>query len=145
MKKCLIAALLALPFVFSSLGLAKQPTEHPLIRPYPGSVLVKNKCKYKKFDQYKFTVPGAKKNKTERKTVKGAYWKLTYQALDSKGKKRKDIGALEFIENYKAAALEKGGKIVLEQKKSLIFTLPRSDGESPGAGCRSTPEWVVNT
>ena len=73
-------------------------------------------------------MPGDKKNKTNRKVVKGAFWKLTYQALDSKGQKRKDLGAPELLENFKAAALEKGGKIILERRKDLVFTLPRSDG-----------------
>lgn len=139
MKKILFALLLLLPFAFSSQGLAKAPAEHPLIRPYPGSVLIKNKCQHKKFDQFQFRVPGKKKTKAGKKTVKGEYWKLYYQALDSNGKMRKDISAVEFLENYKAAALEKGGKIIWEDRRNVVFTLPRSDGGITWCQARANP------
>ncbi|HEN20793.1 MAG TPA: OmpA family protein, partial [Desulfobacteraceae bacterium] len=41
----------------------------------------------------------------------------------------KEITRLEFFENFKAAALEQGGKVEYEDPKGvLVFTVPRDDG-----------------
>jgi len=108
-------------------ALAKVVKEHPLIRPFPGSVLAKNMSGYQKFEAFDFYVTNEQTKKREKKKVKGEYYKLLYEVRNSSGGRVKDISRLEFYENYKNAAIEKGGKILYEGGV-LTFTIPRDDG-----------------
>ena len=101
--------------------------EHPVIRPYPGSVPGKGLCKHNNFSSHDFTWINPETGKQEKKTVKGEYWYLLYEARKPNGERNTDISKLEFYENFKAAAQEKGGKVVFENGR-LVFTLPRDDG-----------------
>lgn len=105
---------------------AKEVKEHPLIRPFPGSVLAKNMSKYQRFNAYDFYYMNKETNKREKKQVKGEYYHLLYEVRTPSGERVRDISKLEFHENYKAAALEKGGEVVYED--TLVFTIPRDDG-----------------
>jgi len=108
---------------------AKEVKEHPLIRPFPGSVLAKNMSKYQRFNAYDFYYMNKQTNKREKKKVKGEYYKLLYEVRTPSGKRVQDISKVEFHENYKAAALEKGGEVVYEDPRGhLVFTIPRDDG-----------------
>ena len=108
---------------------AKEVKEHPLIRPFPGSVLAKNMSKYQKFHAYDFDYLNKQTNKREKKQVKGEYYYLLYEVRTPSGKRVQDISKLEFHENYKAAALEKGGEVVYDDPRGhLVFTIPRDDG-----------------
>ena len=102
--------------------------EHPFIRPFPGSVLAENMSKYTNFDSYKFYVTNEQTQKREEVEVKGKKWKLLYEVRTSSGERVQDISKLEFFENYKAAALERGGKVVFEDQGQMVLTIPRDDG-----------------
>lgn len=102
--------------------------EHPMIRPYPGSVLAKNMSKYQKYGSYDFYYKNPQNNRREKKKVKGEYYFLLYEVKTNSGARVRDISSLEFLENYKAAALDKGGKVVYEDQGQVVFTLPRDDG-----------------
>ncbi|MDD3656426.1 MAG: OmpA family protein [Atribacterota bacterium] len=102
--------------------------EHPFIRPFPGSVLAENMSKYANFDSYKFYVTNAQTQKREEVEIKGKKWQLLYEVRTPSGERVRNISKLEFFENYKAAALERGGKIVFEDQGQMVLTIPRDDG-----------------
>jgi outer membrane protein OmpA-like peptidoglycan-associated protein len=108
---------------------AEDVTEHPLIRPFPGSVLDQRLCTHQTFNAFKFPVMNSETGKAEEKTVKGEYRKLVYNLFKEDGQPNKDVSPLEFFENFKAAALAKGGEVKWEHPvRGLVFTLPREDG-----------------
>lgn len=115
-------------FVCSSDLYSQEIPEHPIIKPFPNSKLAKNMSKYTKFDEYEFRVFNKKTKKTDKVKVKGQYWKLLYEVRKSDGKWVTDISNLEFRENYKNAALEKGGEILDEEGGVLDFRIPKDDG-----------------
>lgn len=116
-------------FLFTVSVYAKEVKEHPLIRPFPGSILVHNvKHLYHDFGEYSFRVKDAQTGKTSKKKVQGKEWKLRYIILDAKGKWDSSHSILEFRENYKQAALENGGTILYENQGYLTFTLPGDNG-----------------
>ncbi len=102
--------------------------EHSFIRPFPGSVLAENMSKYANFDSYKFYAINEETQKREEVLVKGKKWQLLYEVRTSSGERVQDISKLEFFENYKAAALEMGGKVVFEDVGQMVLTIPRDDG-----------------
>lgn len=116
-------------FIFTVSVHAQVIKEHPLIRPFPGSVLDRNiQNVYQNFAEYSFWVTDPQTGKKAKKPVKGKFWKLTYRLLDSKGKWDASHSVLEYRENYKQAALEKGGTILYENQGWLTFILPGDDG-----------------
>ena len=117
-----------LSLIFCGMAIAKEVKEHPLIRPFPGSVLAKNMSKYHKFDAFDFYYINDQTKKREKKNVKGEYYYLLYEVKTSTGDRVKDISKAEYFENYKTAAFEKGGEVVYEDQGNLIFTIPRDDG-----------------
>ena len=129
-------------FVGSPLVLAKTVPEHPLIRPYPGSVLAQNMSKFQKFNAADFYVTDPATKKRIKKTIKGKYWRLLYEVRTPSGERVRDISKLEFFENFKAAALEKGGEVRYEGSGQLVFTVPNDEGGTTwcrvagNAGCR---------
>ncbi len=107
---------------------AQETKEHPLIRPFPGSTLAQ-KNDYQDFSEYTFRVKDPTTQKILKKNVKGKFWKLTYNLRDATGRfSDKTHSILEYRENYKQAALEKGGTILFEEGGYLTFTLPGDDG-----------------
>jgi outer membrane protein OmpA-like peptidoglycan-associated protein len=108
--------------------LAKEVKEHPLIRPFPASVLAINMSKNDNFSEYEFYYIDDKTQKRNKKKVKGEYYYLLYEVRTPSGERVKDISKLEFYENYRAAAEEKGGKVVYEDQGQMVFTVPREDG-----------------
>lgn len=103
-------------------------SEHPLIRPFPGSVLAQNMSHYRNFDAFTFTVTDPTTKQKTKKEVKGTYRRLLYEVRKEDGSRKTDISTIEFFENFKQAALEKGGKVAYEDHAQLVFTLPREDG-----------------
>ena len=63
---------------------AQDTTEHPLIRPFPGSKLDAG-GRYMAFDEYTFRVTDATTKRPVKKTVRGKFWKLTYRLYDAQG------------------------------------------------------------
>ena len=106
--------------IFSVSVYAQGAREHPLIRPFPGSKLIPG-------SEY---TDISKTNKNVKKTVKGKFWKLTYRLFDAKGNWDGSHSILEYRENYKQAALEKGGTVLFEDGGYLTFTLPGDDGST---------------
>jgi outer membrane protein OmpA-like peptidoglycan-associated protein len=107
---------------------AAEIPEHSFIRPFPGSVLAENMSKYANFDSYKFYVTNEQTQKREEVEIKGKKWQLLYEVRTPSGERVRDISKLEFFENYKAAALERGGKVVFEDQGQMVLTIPREDG-----------------
>jgi len=125
MKKVLVIAVVLVACV---VVWAAEVKEHPLIRPYPDSVLAQNMSKYRKFDQHEFYVMNENTKKREKKPVRGEYWRLLYEVRKPDGSRVTDISKLEFLENYRMAAEEKGGQVIYEDSTMITFTLPREDG-----------------
>lgn len=124
---CMLCGLVAISFSVQDASAAENP-EHPLIRPFPGSVIDYH-SKYFNFGEYSFLVKDPKTNKTVKQKVQGKYWQLTYGLRDATGRNAdKSHSILEYRENYKQAALEKGGTILYENGGYLTFTLPNDDG-----------------
>lgn len=126
-SKFVLVALLLL-IVFTLPASAKGVKEHPLIRPFPGSVLAENMSKHYNFDSYDFYYFNEKTKKREKKTIKGEFWKLLYEVRTKSGQQVTNISTVEFLENYKNAAKEKGGQVVWEDKGLIVLTIPREDG-----------------
>lgn len=95
----------------------KKITEHPVIKPLPEAI--KKGGTYRKFDAHEFRI------KTEEgyqeKEIRGKYWEFKYGTPE-------DVSPLYILENYKAAALEKGGTIIYEDGTQVVFTLPTPEG-----------------
>jgi OOP family OmpA-OmpF porin len=94
----------------------QEQKEHGVIKPIPGFVL--EGSEFKNFSSYTF--PVRQKESYEDKNVKGKYWFLYYEYQ----KGDRSFSELEIIENYKQAALEKGGTILKEDEPKLDFTVP---------------------
>ena len=107
---------------------AQQIPEHPIIKPFPNSVLAENMSKYDKFNEFEFVVMDNATKKKEKFKVKGQYWKLLYEVYKPNGDRVKDISRVEFFENYRKAALEKGGEILFEDQQYLYLRIPKKDG-----------------
>jgi outer membrane protein OmpA-like peptidoglycan-associated protein len=122
----LLAVLLSFGLLHGSL-VAEVP-EHPVIRPFPGSVLAEAMSKHVRFDAHEFRYRDEATKQSTTKTVKGEYWSLLYEVRTPSGERVTDISVLEFFENFKQAALEMGGKVVYEDTGYLVFTLPKDDG-----------------
>jgi flagellar motor protein MotB len=102
-------------------------SEHPLIRPFPGSKLeIGTGSIHQNFNAYNFKV-GTPSNYQEL-SIKGEYRKLNYTTYKNDGSRNTDVSRLEYIENYKNAAFEIGGEVKFESARELVFTVPREDG-----------------
>ena len=101
---------------------------HPVVKPMPGSKLIPGQSKKMNFSAHTFYV--GKINKPDRVEKKGKYWRLRYLIKDAQGRVNKNISRLEIAENYKAAALEKGGTLLYEVNGKLTFTLPMNNGST---------------
>jgi outer membrane protein OmpA-like peptidoglycan-associated protein len=125
MNKTFLLVVLSL-FVFSlNSEVFAEGKDHPVIKPVPGST-VSSKPKYQKFNAYTFRYK--ENGKRIEKKVKGKYWKFDYRYLLENGKQDNSVSALETLENFKQAALEKDGEILNETDSELIFTILLSDG-----------------
>lgn len=109
-------------------AIASQVTEHPLIRPFPGAILHEGNSVYKNFDAYDFQAKDPKTGRAEPQTIKGEYRRLFYELRKEDGSRDASVSRVEYFENFKAAALEKGGEIKWEDSRGLVFTIPREDG-----------------
>ena len=130
-KRVVVSAVMlgAILVVSIAPAIAEEMLEHPLIRPFPGSVLDERISTYQKFDAGNFPVVNAETGRDETKTVKGEYRRLVYNLFKENGEQNKDVSPLEFFENFKAAALQQGGEVKWEHPvRGLVFTLPREAG-----------------
>jgi len=107
---------------------AREVPEHSFIRPFPNSVLATTISKHDSFNSYEFYYMNETNNKREKKLVKGEYWRLIYEVRTASGDRVQNISKLEFFENYKAAAEQRGGKVVFQDAVQMILTIPRDDG-----------------
>jgi len=112
----------------TSAATAKDIKEHPLIRPFPGSVLAENMSKHSRFDAYEFYYLDEATKKRGKKTIKGEYWRLLYEVRTPSGDRVRTISKLEFFENYRTAAEKKSGRVVFKDMSQMVITIPRDDG-----------------
>jgi OmpA-OmpF porin, OOP family len=112
----------------ASPAFAQQVAEHPLIRPFPGSVLDEGRSEHKSFGEYEFRV-GTPPRTYETQTIQGEYRRLRYYLYKDDRTPNRDVSQLEYFENFKAAAREKGGEVKWEDRHyGLVFNVPREDG-----------------
>jgi outer membrane protein OmpA-like peptidoglycan-associated protein len=129
-----LACVLVLMVGFSSSPVQAQVPdhciEHPFIRPFPGSTLNPS-CKHQDFNEYAFTITNPESGREDKVTAQGKYWYLRYVVYDESGSfADRSRSILEYRENYKRAALERGGSILYEREGRLTFTLPGEDGST---------------
>ena len=122
---CVLLAVALLAFQGSAFALSKAE-EHPVIKPMPRSQLVPAQSRAKNHASHQFRVKKGKK--AEKVEKKGKYWHLRYVIKDANGKIDRTVSRGEIVQNYKEAALEKGGNILYEGAYLLTFTLTRKDG-----------------
>ena len=120
-KFFLTGLLFVLTFLLAEAG-AKQK-EHPFIRPIPGFTLEPG-SEYKNFSAHTFKVETGDGEK--KKEVKGRYWALIYEY--EKG--AREFSRLDIMENYRQAALEKGGKILSQDDAAMDFSVPLPEGST---------------
>ena len=123
-----VFVVLAAFFFMTQISFAKDIPEHPVIKPYPGSVLAKNMSKYEKFGEDEFILINKTTKKKEKRKVQGEHWKLLWEVRTAKGERVKDISRAEFFQNYKNAALQAGGEVLYEDQGSLNLRIPKGDG-----------------
>ena len=109
-------------------AIAQQVTEHPLIRPFPGSQLHERSSVQQNFDAQDFQVKNPLTGRAEPRTIAGEYRRLIYHLHREDGTRNTSVSRVEYFENFKAAALGKGGEIQWEDARGLVFTIPRQDG-----------------
>lgn len=114
--------------VFTAPALAQEVTEHPLIRPFPGTVFDQRRSEQLNFGEYEFRTGTPPRNYTTQ-TVRGEYRSLRYFLYNEDGTPNREVSQVEYFENFKAAAVERGGSIKWEDNHyGLVFTIPREDG-----------------
>jgi len=135
----MIAFLVLIFFVTGTVpGSSQAVTEHSLIRPFPGSVLDERRAEYLNHGEYEFRA-GEGRN-YDVHTIMGEYRSLRYILSNDDGSLNRDISQLEYFENFKAAALGKGGEIKWEDRHyGLVFTIPREDGGITWCRVTATP------
>jgi outer membrane protein OmpA-like peptidoglycan-associated protein len=135
----LVACLAVMFFAAGTVpAISQEVTEHPLIRPFPGSVLDERRAEYLNHGEYEFRA-GEGRN-YDVHTIMGEYRSLRYILSNDDGSLNRDISQLEYFENFKAAALEKGGEIKWEDRHyGLVFTIPREDGGITWCRVTATP------
>ena len=122
----LLATLIIVAFI--SPLLAQEVTEHPLIRPFPGTVFDQQRSEQVNFGEFVFRTGTPPRSYTTQK-IKGEYRNLRYFLYNQDGSPNRDVSQLEYFENFKSAALERGGTIKWEDTHyGLVFTIPREDG-----------------
>ncbi len=119
---------------------AKTTKEHPLIRPYPGSVLAENMTNYSKFNAYEFYYLNEATKKREKKTIKGEYWRLLYEVRSPSGDRVQTISKLEFFENYRVPKKRAAGSFTKMWVKWFSQYLGTT-AESRGSESPATPDW----
>ncbi|MBN1356937.1 OmpA family protein [bacterium] len=130
MKKILWTGVVIIVFMSLFTGLAAAAgSEHPVITAIPGFTARSEYTENRDFHQHEFWFADPESGEWKKQTVRGKYWYLYYEALDAEGNPNESISPVEIMENYKAAALEKGGKILLEDGNNgyLTFTIPGPD------------------
>lgn len=109
---------------------AQEATEHPLIRPFPGSIFDERRSEEFSFGEYEFRTGTPPRDYTTE-TVRGVKRILRYFLYNADGTPNRAVSQVEYFENYKAAALEMGGTVKWEDRHyGLVFTIPREDGGS---------------
>ncbi len=108
--------------------LAQEVTEHPLIKPFPGSVFDPGRSEQLNFSEYEFRTGTPPRDYTNH-AVRGEYRSLRYRLYNEDGSPNTTVSQVEYFENFKKAALERGGTIKWEDRVyGLVFTIPREDG-----------------
>ncbi len=122
----LLAAIIVVAFALPAI--AQEVTEHPLIRPFPGSTFDEVRSEELSFGEYEFRTGTPPRDYTTE-TVRGVKWTLRYFLYNDDGTPNRAVSQIEYFENYKAAARERGGTVRWEDRHyGLVFTIPREDG-----------------
>jgi len=126
-KRCLLLAAVIFA-AFTLPAIAQEVTEHPLIRPFPGSTFDEQRSEEFSFGEYEFRTGTPPRDYTTE-IVRGVKRTLRYFLYNADGTPNRAVSQVEYFENYKAAALERGGTVKWEDRHyGLVFTIPREDG-----------------
>ena len=115
-----VACVLCIFFLSLFTSAQSEQNEHSVVKPIPGFAL--EDSDFQNFSSYDFTYE--QDGEWVTKQVKGKYWFLYYEY----DKGDRTYSKLEIIENYRQAALEKGGTILKGDDTKLDFSIPLSDG-----------------
>ena len=126
MKKFIVLGIAFLCCWFDVPTSIAQVSDHPIVKPMPRASLVPAQSRKMNFSAYTFYV--GKSNRPDRVEKKGKYWRLRYLIKDELGRIDRNVSRMEIAENYKAAALDKGGDILYATHGRLTFTLPMRNG-----------------
>jgi outer membrane protein OmpA-like peptidoglycan-associated protein len=120
---------LLLAFVVSASAVQK---ENPVIKPFPGAKFVADESEYKNYHFYEYKYYKVETDESFDKIVKGKYWYLVYSMQNENGEPKEGYSPFEVVENYMAAARERGGTVINDnaQNGEAIFTIPLSDGST---------------
>ncbi len=122
----LLAAIIVVAFALPAI--AQEVTEHPLIRPFPGSTFDEGRSEEFSFGEYEFRTGTPPRDYTTE-TVRGVKRTLRYFLYNDDGTPNRAVSQIEYFENYKTAARERGGTVRWEDRHyGLVFTIPREDG-----------------
>ncbi|MBN1550107.1 OmpA family protein [bacterium] len=126
----LILAVMITTFGTSGVQAIQTIKEHPVIRPVPGFTVQNEYSEHKSYHVYGFRVLDAATGNLETKNVSGEYWYYYYEAHDNDGNIDQSISFIEIVENFKAAATEKNGTVLLQDDINgyLTFTVPSDTG-----------------
>jgi len=128
MRVLLLSLIIACMLMLGSVVALAQAQDHPVIKPIPGSTLLEDYYVHKAYDSLELNV--IVDEELTKKVVKGEYWELQYEFQDESGNRDDTKSGLEAAENYKNAALEKGGKILYDAGDVINFTMPTAVGDT---------------
>jgi hypothetical protein len=99
-------------------------SEHPVIKPVPGSLLNENLYVYKDMDAFPFPVSSqADPAGMQFRMVKGKKWFLPYVSRKP-GAEETFYSEAEIIQHYKGIAGERKGAVLYEERNRMYFTVP---------------------
>lgn len=104
---------------------AQPPTDHPVVKPMPNSVVV-GRPRIEKFGEMQFRFKEG--TRTVLKPVSGPHWQVTYDIAGADGKRDRSVAAVEIVRNYEAEALRVGGTVHARTSNRLFFSVPREGG-----------------
>ena len=101
------------------------PTEHPVIKPMPNSV-VKGRPRIERHGEIRFRVKEG--TRTIVKTVGGQRLLVGYDIIGADKTRDKGVSVAEIIGNYDAEVRRVGGTVHARTANRLYFTVPRQGG-----------------
>ncbi len=126
MKRTIYLSMIFLILISPSFLSGLEVTDHPVIKPLPGSTLDPDEYEYS--DHVAYTFRYITDGELIEKKVSGKYWMLEYEFLGADGKRDESETGPVIIEKFKRAAIERGAEVLGEDNRNLLFAVS-SGGE----------------